>query len=144
MYKKRVITSLKCRNVNGGKCTRQILLLNSIFTNLFPTVASQRRKTFGKDQIWNSFGYVQSDTEVPENLREASAILPNTLKKIGVARDDVGQFMKGFAEKEDLLTQPRRVLKSSYFLENGTINTPLLLFYLDMGLACKNVSRFLQ
>ena len=36
------------------------------------------------------------------------------------------------------------MLKSSYFLENGTIITPLLLFYLDLGLVCMKIYRFVQ
>ena len=36
------------------------------------------------------------------------------------------------------------MLISSYFLENGTIITPLLLFYLDFGLVCKKVYRFVE
>ena len=39
--------------------------------------------------------------------------------------------------RQALLWQPRKMLISSYFLENGTLITPLLLFYLDLGLVCK-------
>ena len=45
--------------------------------------------------------------------------------------------MKDYGEKEGLLCQPRKMLIPSYFLENGTLITPLLLFYLDLGLVCK-------
>ena len=50
--------------------------------------------------------------------------------------------MKEYAEKEGFLSQPRTKL-SKYFLENGTIFRPLLLFYLDLGLVCKK-HRFVQ
>ena len=52
--------------------------------------------------------------------------------------------MKKYAEKERILTQLRRMLISSDFLENGTIITPLLLFYLDLGLVCKKSFCFVQ
>ena len=52
--------------------------------------------------------------------------------------------MKDYAEKEGLLPQPRKMLISSYFLENGTLNTPLLLFYLELGLVCKKIYRFVE
>ena len=42
------------------------------------------------------------------------------------------------------MTQPRRMLKRSYFLENGTIITPLLLLYLELGLVCQKFYRFVQ
>ena len=52
--------------------------------------------------------------------------------------------MKDYAEKEGFLTQPKRMLKSSYSLENGTIITLLLLFYLDLRMVREKVYRFVQ
>ena len=52
--------------------------------------------------------------------------------------------MKEYAEKEGLLSQPRKMLISSYFLKNGTPITPLLLFYLELGLVCKKYYRFVE
>ena len=42
------------------------------------------------------------------------------------------------------MPQPRRMLISSFVLINGTIITPLLLFYLKLGLVCKKIHRFVQ
>ena len=52
--------------------------------------------------------------------------------------------MQNYAEKEGLLCQPRTMLISSYFLENSTLTTPLLLFYLELGLVCKKIYRFVE
>ena len=52
--------------------------------------------------------------------------------------------MKGYAEKQGLLSQPRKMLISSYFLENRALITPLLLFYLELGLVCKKIYRFVE
>ena len=52
--------------------------------------------------------------------------------------------MKDYAEKEGLICQPRKILISSYFLENSTLITPLLLFYLDLGLVCQKIYRFVE
>ena len=90
------------------------------------------------------FGYVQCDIEVAENLREAFAYFPPICKNIKVGRDDIGTFMKEYAEKEGILTQPRRMVISSYSLENGKIFTPLLLFHLNLRLICKNIYRFVR
>ena len=65
-------------------------------------------------------------------------------KNTNVGRHDIGSLMKDYAEKEGLLSQPRKMLISSYFLENGTLITPLLLFYLDLGLVCKKIYRFVE
>ena len=50
--------------------------------------------------------------------------------------------MKQYAEENKLLTQPRIMLISSYHLTNGTIITPLFNVYLDLGLECTQVYRF--
>ena len=52
--------------------------------------------------------------------------------------------MQDYAEKEELLGQPRKMLTSSFFHENGTLITPLLLFYLELGLVCKKIYRFVE
>ena len=90
------------------------------------------------------FGYVQNFIEVPENLRECFANFPPIIKNINVGKYDIGPFMEEYGENERLLIQPRRMLISSFFLENGTIITPLRLFYLVLGFFWKNFYRFVQ
>ena len=52
--------------------------------------------------------------------------------------------MKEYAEKEGIVSQPRRMLISSFHLKNGTIITPLLLYYLHLGVECTKIHRFVQ
>ena len=85
------------------------------------------------------FGYVQCDFEVPENLREAFVNFPPVFKNINLGRDDIGPFIKEDAEKEELSSQPTGILISSFLFEKGTIITPLLFFYLDLGLICEKI-----
>ena len=106
--------------------------------------ASQRGKTDGISQNWKFFGYVQGDIEVLENLREAFSNFPPISKNINVGRGDIGPLMKKCAEKEGILTQPTRILKSRNFLKNGTTITPFLLFFLDLRLVRKRNLRFVQ
>ena len=61
-----------------------------------------------------------------------------------MSRDDIGNLMKKYAEKENIVVQPRRMLISSFILTNGTIITSLLLCYLQLGLVCKKIHRFVQ
>ena len=61
-----------------------------------------------------------------------------------MSRDDIGNMMKKYAEKGNNMVQPRRMLILSFILTNGTIITPLLLFYLQLGLVCKKIHRFVQ
>ena len=90
------------------------------------------------------FGYVQCDIEVPEELKKKFANFPPIFKNTNVCRHDNGSLMQDYAEKEGLLCQPRKMLISSYFLENGTLITPLLLFYLELGLVYKKIYRFVE
>ena len=90
------------------------------------------------------FGYVQCDIEVPEELRKKFANFPPIIKNTNVGRHDIGSLMQDYAEKQGLLCQPRKMLFSSCFIENGTLITPLLLFYLELGLVCKKIYRFLE
>ena len=52
--------------------------------------------------------------------------------------------MRENEKKENFMAQPRRMLISSFILTNGTIRTPLLLFYLKRGIVCKKIHRFVQ
>ena len=90
------------------------------------------------------FGYVQCDFEVPEHLRSYFSNVPPIFKNTVVSREDIGNLMRQYAEKEKIMAQPRKMLKSSFILTNGTIITPLLLFYLKLGLVCKKIHPCVQ
>ena len=79
-----------------------------------------------------------------KNSRKKIANFPPNFNNTNVGRHDIGSLVKEYAEKEGLLCQPRKILISSYFLENGTLITPLLLFHLDLGLVCKKLYRFVE
>ena len=75
------------------------------------------------------FGYVQCDIEAPEILRSKFDNFPPIFKNILVGKNDIGDLMKTYAEEEGILSQPRKILISSFTLQNGTLITPLLLFF---------------
>ena len=90
------------------------------------------------------FGYVQCDIEVPENLRANFANFPPIFKSTLVSKSDIGDLMKNYAEEERILSQPQKMLISSFTLQNGTLITPLLLFYLQLGLVVTERHRFVE
>ena len=92
----------------------------------------------------NLFGYVQFDLEVPEELRERFANFPPIFKNFDVGRENIEKFMLEYAEKNALLLKPQRLLISSYKLNNGIVITPLLKFYLMLGLRCIKIHRFIE
>ena len=90
------------------------------------------------------FGYVQCDLSVPDELKAKISNFPPIFKNIDVSRNDIGEYMKTYAEENDLLKQPQRMLISSFKLTNETLITPLFNFYLDLGLQCTKIHRFVQ
>ena len=55
-------------------------------------------------------GYVQCDIEVPEHLRDYFSNFPPIFKTNAASRDDIGNLMKQYAEKQNFMVQPRRTL----------------------------------
>ena len=90
------------------------------------------------------FGYVQCDLEVPDGSKYKLSNFPRVFKNFNVSRADIGNYMRDYAIDNDLLKQPQRMLISSFKLENGTVITPLLNFYLSLGLKCTKICRFVQ
>ena len=90
------------------------------------------------------FGYVQCNIEVAENLRSKFVNFPPIFKNTSIGRSDIGDLMKNYAEEERFFCQPRKMLISSFTLQNGTLITPLLLFYLQLGLVCTKTHRFVD
>ena len=90
------------------------------------------------------FGYQQGDHGVPENLRSKFVNFPQIFKNTLVSKSDIGDLKKNYPEEERLLSQPQKMLISSFTLQNGTLVTPLCLFYLQFGLVCKKIHRFIE
>ena len=65
-------------------------------------------------------------------------------KNTVVSRDDFRNMMKQYAEKENIMVQPRKMLISSFIVTNGTNLTPLILFNLKLGLVCTKIHLFVQ
>ena len=90
------------------------------------------------------FGYLQCYIEVPKNLRPDFANFPPIFKNTLVSKSDFGDLMKNYAEEDRLLSQPRKMLISSFTLQNGTLITPLLFLFLQLGLDCTKLHRFVE
>ena len=61
---------------------------------------------------------MQCDIEVPENLRATLAIFPPIFNNTLVSRSNIGDLIKKYAKEEKLLSQPRKMLISSFTLQN--------------------------
>ena len=89
-------------------------------------------------------GYIQCDLVVPDKLKAKFSNFPPIFKNTEVGRNDIGEYMQSYAIENDLLKHPQRMLISSFKLENSSINTPLFNFYMELGLQCTKVYRFVQ
>ena len=87
---------------------------------------------------------MQCDLSVPDELKAKFSIFYPIFKNIDVTRNDIGKYMKTYAEENDLLKQLQRMLISSFKLTNGIFITSLFNFYLDLGLQYTKVHRFVQ
>ncbi len=103
------------------------------------------RKSMTQEEILNAvkegkmFGLVQCDIETPEELKEHFREMTPIFKNISVSREDIGESMKAYAEKHDLLSAPRRSLIGSYHAKGILLATPLLRWYLLNGLKVTHV-----
>ena len=81
------------------------------------------------------FGMVECDIHLPEHLQDHFAEMQPVFKNVTVTRDDIGPFMRQYAEENDIMSTPRRMLivaivaKRSYSPHHcygGTLRTDLL------------------
>ena len=129
-----VVQTLRDNQFWKTKYSREFTLQTITYRTTTP-----RRKKKG-----NLFGYVQCDIEVHENLRVNFANFPPIFKKTLVSQIDFGDLMKTYAEEQGKKSQPRKMFISSFTLQNGTLITPLLLFYLQLGLVVTKIYRFVE
>ena len=80
------------------------------------------------------FGLAQVDTHTPEDLKDKFRDLPPIFKSALLSKEDAGPHMARFCETDGLVSQPRMSLISSYFAHRVLIPTPLLQWYLLIGL----------
>ena len=90
------------------------------------------------------FGYIECDMYVPEELRHKFENFPPIFKNTEVSRSDIGPFMAELAEEQGYLKRPRRMLISSFKLEKGILITPLVQYYLKLGLKLAKVYQIIE
>ena len=85
------------------------------------------------------FGMVECDVRVPEHLQYHFAEMQPIFKNTTVKRDDIGPFMRQYAEEHDIMSTPRRMLVGSFHGIKLLLATPLLRWYLAHGLVVDRV-----
>jgi hypothetical protein len=80
------------------------------------------------------FGVVEVDLEVPQHLREQFSEMPPIFRNAMLSREDIGAYMKEFAETHGIMSTPRRSLIGSFVGKKILLASPLLKWYLQHGL----------
>ena len=90
------------------------------------------------------FGCVEVDIRVPDHLKEKFSEMCPIFKNTEISRDDIGDFMKAYAEEHNIMAQPRRSLIGSMKGEKILLATPLLKWYLEHGLEVPKVHQVIE
>ena len=77
-------------------------------------------------------------------MRANFANFPWLFKNTLASKNDNSDLMKTYVQEEGIMFQPRKMLISSITSQNGTLITPLLLFYLQLGLVVTKKHRFVE
>ena len=72
------------------------------------------------------FGMVECDVRVPDELQAHFAEMQPVFKNVAISRDDIGPFMRRYAEEHDILSKPRIMLVGSYRGDKILLSMPLL------------------
>ena len=90
------------------------------------------------------FGMVECDLHVPEHLQDHFAEMQPIFKNATVTRDDIGPFMRQYAEEHDIMSTPRRMLVGSFHGIKLLLTTPLLRWYIAHGLVVDHVYQVVE
>lgn len=90
------------------------------------------------------FGVVECDICVPEHLKEKFSEMTPIFKNVEISREDIGDYMRGFAEENKIMPRPRRSLIGSYFGKKVLLATPLLKWYLEHGLQVTRIYQVVE
>ena len=90
------------------------------------------------------FGMIECDIRFPSELRAHFAEMQPIFKNATVTRDDIGPFMREYAEENDIMSTPRRMLVGSYHGKKILLATPLLQWYIAHGLVVDRVYQIVE
>ena len=90
------------------------------------------------------FGVIECDIKVPELLKDRFSEMCPIFKNTDISIEDIGDFMKSYAEEHDIMRRPRRSLIGSLKGDKILLATPLLKWYLEHGLEVTKVYQVVE
>ena len=85
------------------------------------------------------FGLVKVDIFTPDWLKPRLDEFPAIFKNCEVGREDISPLMRHYCEKTNKLRKPTRLLISSHKADQILLITPLLKYYLKLGLQVSKI-----
>ena len=119
-------------------------------------IATEVRRTLDKVKIMSPerilsevrnerlFGCVEVDIRVPDHLKEKFSEMCPIFKNTNISCDDIGEYMKNYAEEHGIMAQPRRSLIGSLKGQKILLATPLLKWYLEHGLEVTKIYQVIE
>ena len=89
-------------------------------------------------------GFVEASGVVEQEFRDWFAELPPLFTKREIGRDDLGTYMKAYAEQHQLLKRPQRLLMAEFKAENFFYHTSYVRWLMENGVKIYNVKRVFQ
>ena len=90
------------------------------------------------------FGAVLCDIHVPEDKKDYFAEMPPIFKNTTVHFEDIGRHMQSYLKSSDQTFSDRRYLIGSMFGNKQLFITPLLQFYLKLGLVVTTIHEVIE
>ena len=118
------------------------------FLKTLKTVQPRRKLSF--DQILKGiqndtlFKLLIVDIHMPTELQPLFADHPLIIKNTMVSHEDIGDYMRGVAEKHSFLKKPKRALICSHFGKEVLITSEMGKFYLEKGLKITKIYEFIE
>ena len=110
------------------------------FNHEHPPPKKRTKKSMSEQDILNMvrtgelFGLVKVDIYTPDHLKDRLDEFPAIFKNCDVGIDDISPLMRRYCQENHKLTKPTRLLISSHKADNILLITPLLKYYLELGL----------
>ena len=90
------------------------------------------------------FGAAEVDVRVPEHLKEYFHELPPVFKNVTVRYADIGEYMQNYIKESGQTFKERRYTIGSMFAEKQLFITPLLQWYIKMGLEITKIHQVIE
>ena len=90
------------------------------------------------------FGVCEVDIKVPHNLKAYFSEMPPIFKNTIVTENDIGSYMQNFLKDTGKKFQDRKYLVGSMFATKQLFITPLLVWYLKMGLKVTRIYQVVE